>query len=79
MSGDDESEHGCMWELKIAGSACGISSESTGYTPGVLSESVEHWSRVREIVGSNPGRVKPMTINKIDTCRFIAWCSAILG
>ena len=41
-------------------------------------ESVEHWSRVREIVGSNPVRVKPMPY-QIDTCRFLARCSALLG
>ena len=28
-------------------------------------------------VGSNPGRVKLMTL-KIDTCHFLAWCSALL-
>ena len=43
-----------------------------------MAESVEHWSLVREIAGSNPGRVKPMTY-KIDTCRFLARCSALLG
>ncbi len=45
---------------------------------GAVAESVEHWSRVREIVGSNPGRVKPMTY-KIDICHFLARCSALLG
>ena len=30
--------------------------------PGMVAESVDHWSRVREIVSSNPGRVKPMTL-----------------
>ena len=29
--------------------------------PGAVAESVEHWSRVREIVGSNPSWVKAMT------------------
>ena len=29
--------------------------------PGAVVESVEHWSPVREIVGSNPGLVKRMT------------------
>ena len=28
--------------------------------------------------GSNPGWVKPMTY-KIYTCRFLAWCSALIG
>ena len=46
--------------------------------PGVVAESVEHWFRVLEIVGSNPGRVKPMTY-KTDTCRFLAKCSPLLG
>ena len=39
---------------------------------------VEHWCRMREIVGLNHGRVKPMTY-KVDTCRFLARCSALLG
>ena len=47
-------------------------------TPGAVAESVEHWSRLREIVGSNTGRVKPMTY-KIDTCRFLARCLVLLG
>ena len=46
--------------------------------PSAVVESVEHWSRMREIVGSNPSRVKPMTY-QIDTCRFLARCSALLG
>ena len=48
------------------------------YTPGTVAESVEYWSRVWEIVGSNPSRVKPMT-NKIDACHFLARCSTLLG
>ena len=47
---------------------------STHAPLGTMAESIEHWSYVREIVGSNPGRVKP-----IDTCRFLAGCSALLG
>ena len=46
--------------------------------PGAVTESVEHWSRVWEIVSSSSGRVKPMTYN-IDTCCFLAKCSALLG
>ena len=46
--------------------------------PGTVVESVEHWSRVRETVGSNPAWVKAMTY-QIDTCRFPARCSALLG
>ena len=34
--------------------------------PGAVGESVEHRLRVREIVRSNPGHVKPVTY-KIDT------------
>ena len=45
---------------------------------GVVAESVEHWRRMRDIVGSKPGRVKSMTY-EIDTCRFLARCSALLG
>ena len=33
-------------------------------TPYAVAESVEHWSRVREVVGSNLGQVKPMTFQK---------------
>ena len=39
--------------------------------PGSVAESVEHWARVREIVGSNPGQIKPLTY-QINTCRFLA-------
>ena len=46
--------------------------------PGAVAESVEHGPHMREIVGSNPGRVKPMTY-QIDTCHFLAKCSALLG
>ena len=45
--------------------------------PGAMAKSVEDWSRVWEIVGSNPGRVKPMTY-KTDTCCFLAKCLALL-
>ena len=45
---------------------------------GVVAELIEHWSRVWEIKGSNPGRVKPMTY-QIGTCRLRAKCSALLG
>ena len=31
-----------------------------------------------DLTFSKPGRVKPMTF-KIDTCRFLAWCSGLLG
>ena len=44
----------------------------------MVAELVAHWSRVREIVGSHPGRVKPMAY-KIDTCPFLARCSALVG
>ena len=43
-----------------------------------VAESVEHGPPVREIVGSNPDRVKPMNY-AIDTCCFLARCSALLG
>ena len=43
-----------------------------------VAESAEQWPRVLEIVGSNPGRVKPMTY-QIDICRLLARCSALLG
>ena len=46
--------------------------------PGAVAKSVEHWSRMWEIVGSNPSWVKPMT-DKIDTCCFLARCLALLG
>ena len=44
----------------------------------VVAEFVEHWSRMREIVSSNPDRVRPMTY-QIDTCGFLARSSALLG
>ena len=56
-------------------------SKTEGHTRmglGAVAESVEHWSRVWEIVGSNAGRVKLMTYT-IDTCHFLARCSASLG
>ena len=49
----------------------------TIFSPGSVAELVKHWSRMWEIVGSIPGRVKAMSY-KIDTCLFLAWCSALL-
>ena len=46
--------------------------------PGMVAESVEHCPRVREILGSNPGRVKPLTY-QIDTRHFLARYFALLG
>ena len=43
-----------------------------------LGESVERGPHVWEIGSSVPSRVKPMTY-KIDTCRFLAWHSALIG
>ena len=48
------------------------------YLLGAVAESVERWSRVREIVGSNPGGGKPMTY-QIDTGHIPARCSTLLG
>ena len=46
--------------------------------PGTVAESVKPWSRMREIMPSIPGQVKPMSY-QINTCRFIARCLALLG
>ena len=46
--------------------------------PGSVAESVEHGSLMWEFVSSNRGRVKPMTY-KLDTYRYQARCSALLG
>ena len=43
-------------------------------SPDVVAESEEHWSRVRE----GDHGFKPMTY-KINTCRFLARYSALLG
>ena len=43
-----------------------------------VAESVEHRPRVREIGNSVPSRVKAMTC-EVDTCRFLAWRSALIG
>ena len=64
--------------LEIVGSTPGELNQWLTNILAAVAESGEHWSRVREIVGSNPGQVKPMTY-KIDTCRFLARCSALLG
>ena len=48
------------------------------YDRTTVAELVEHWSRMREILGSIPVRVKPMTY-KIYTCHFLARISALLG
>ena len=45
---------------------------------GEVAESVEHLFCGREILGSNPARVKPMTY-KINACRFLARCSLRVG
>ena len=63
---------------------CGISPgevRTPHYTwalPDVVAESVERRPRVREIGSLVPGQVKPMTY-QIDTCRFLAWCFALIG
>ena len=44
----------------------------------LVAESVELWLHVREIVVQTYGQVKPMTY-KIDTSRFLARCSTLLG
>ena len=46
--------------------------------PGGVADLVEHWSRLREIMGLNPSWVKPMTY-QIDTSRFLFRCPALLG
>ena len=44
---------------------------------GAIVKSVLHWHCMPEILGSNPGPVKPMTY-KIDMCHFLASCSALV-
>ena len=51
---------------------------STMHRLDAVAKSVEPWSRMWEIVGSKSSRVKPMTY-KIDTCRLLVRCSALLG
>ena len=46
--------------------------------PGTVAELVERWPRVWEIGSLVLGRVKSMTY-KIDTCRFVAWHSTLIG
>ena len=46
--------------------------------PGRVVELVEHEPRVWEIRSLVPGWVKLMTY-QIDTCRFLAWWSALIG
>ena len=45
---------------------------------GEVAESVEREPRVREIRSSVPSQFKPMTY-EIDSCHFLAWCSALIG
>ena len=47
-------------------------------TLAAVAKSVERIPHVWEIRSLVPGRVKPMTY-QIDTCRFLAWCSALIG
>ena len=47
------------------------------FEPGPVAESVEHGPRVRQIVGLNPGQVE--SSYKMDTCRFLVMCCALLG
>ena len=35
------------------------------YRPSMVAETIDHWSRRLEIVGSNPGQIKPMTYKLI--------------
>ena len=48
------------------------------YAPGAMAESVEHGSRVREIVGSNPWSSE-INAYQIDTCGFLSQCLVLLG
>ena len=44
----------------------------------MVAESVEHRPHVWEIGSSIPSPVEPIAY-QIDTCRFLAWCSALIG
>ena len=46
--------------------------------PGMVAGSVERGPRMQEIGNSVPCRIKPMTY-QTDTCRFLAWHSALTG
>ena len=67
--------HQCLF---LFGTLCLLYLPSHIYILDAVAESVEHWTCAREIVGSNPGHVKPMTYI-IDTCRFLDRCLALLG
>ena len=41
-------------------------------------ESVERKLPMLKVGSSNPDRVKPMAY-KVYTCRYLTWCSALLG
>ena len=43
-----------------------------------MAESVKRGTRMQKIRSSILGQVKPMTY-KIDTCHYLAWCSALIG
>ena len=45
---------------------------------GAMTESVEREPRVWEIGSSVSHRFKPMNY-KVDTCHFLAWCSALIA
>ena len=47
------------------------------YSLDAVAESVERRFHVWKVWSSNPIRVKLMT-NKIDTCRYLAWCSILI-
>ena len=46
--------------------------------PGTVTKSVERGRRMPEIQSLVPSQVKAMTF-KIYTCRFLAWCLALIG
>ena len=61
--------------VSVFGAGC---ADTNTWCECVQRERRRNVSDVREIVGSNPGQVKPM-IYQIDTCRLLARCSALLG
>ena len=73
--GMDTPSYNCIkkWTLPDFNRLCSVSNPCPEVTDRicVVAESIEHWSRMWEIVASNPGRVKPMTY-EIDTCHFLA-------
>ena len=79
VSGHVIESHGACWQPGVP-----VRQHYNVAIPGEVAESVEHWSRMWDILGSKPGRVKSMTyqigralVSHVRDHGFKPWSSQI--